>query len=28
MDNLVVVHTEHTIDLLGVLLRLRRGQLL
>jgi hypothetical protein len=28
MDNLVVVHTGHALNLLGVLLRLRRDQLL
>jgi hypothetical protein len=28
MDNLVIIHTEHALDLLGILLRLRRDQLL
>jgi hypothetical protein len=28
MDNLVVVHTGHVLDLLGLLLELRRDQLL
>jgi hypothetical protein len=28
MDNLVVVHTGHVLDLLGLLLGLRRDQLL
>jgi hypothetical protein len=28
MDNLVVIHTGHALNLLGVLLRLRRDQLL